>query len=47
MTARLEYLLGLVSLVVAGLAMTALYLRTELRRREQGDDSLLDRVAPC
>lgn len=46
MTARLEYLLGLGSLVVAGLVMTALYLRAELRRREQGDDSALERVAP-
>ncbi len=46
MTARLEYLTGLVALIVAGLAMTTLYLRAKLRQEEQGDDSLLSRTAP-
>lgn len=34
MTTRLEYLLGMGALLVAGLTMTALYLRAELRRKE-------------
>lgn len=47
MTARLEFLLGLIALIVAGLTMTTLYLRAKLRQEEQGDaDSLISRVAP-
>ena len=46
MTARLEFLLGLVALIVAGLAMTTLYLRAELRREKRGEKSLGSRIAP-
>ena len=46
MTARLEFPLGLVALIVAGMTMTTLYLRAELRREQQGDDSLVSRIAP-
>ena len=46
MTARLEFLLGLVALIVAGLTMTTLYLRAKLRQEEQGDESLVSRTAP-
>lgn len=39
MTARLEFLLGIVALVVTGLVMTALYLRAEVRKEQvQHDD---------
>lgn len=34
MTTRLEYLFGMGSLLVAGLTMTALYLRAKRRRDE-------------
>ncbi|WP_435175433.1 hypothetical protein [Halorussus sp. AFM4] len=47
MTARLEFLLGLVALVVAGLTLTTLYLRTKLRQEQQGDESALSRTAPA
>ncbi|NEU58636.1 hypothetical protein [Halorussus sp. MSC15.2] len=46
MTARLEFLLGVVALVVAGLTMTTLYLRAKLRQEEQGDTGLTSRIAP-
>lgn len=39
MTARFEFLLGMVALVITGLVMTALYLRAEVRKEQvQHDD---------
>lgn len=46
MTARLEFLLGLVALVIVGLSMTALYLRAKLRQEQQDDTDLGSRIAP-
>lgn len=46
MTARLEFLAGLVALVVAGLSLTTLYLRAKLRQEKQGETSLGSRIAP-
>lgn len=46
MTARLEFLVGLVGLVIAGLAMTTLYLRAVLRREQQDEESTTSCIAP-
>lgn len=51
MTARIEFLLGMVALVVAGLTLTTLYLRTRVRKaeskHEDAQPGLLSRLKPA